>query len=213
LLELTQGWANAAQATYRVASLAQTKGVRFHSGDAGNVTSLLYNTAKTKVTGITTKSGSTFYADKVILCTGSWTNSLIDTQGQLVSKGHCLAHIQLTPAEHERYRNIPVFDDSKWDVYYFPPFEENGVMKIAGLGSGYTIHNEPRTQSDFPDDGIPFEAEEHLRRGMRASIPSLADHEMFDLRVCWCVDTPDMHFLITPHPTDGLYIATGGMPT
>lgn len=155
--------------------------------------------------------GSTFHADKVVLCTGAWTNSLIDTKGQLVPKGHCLAHIQLTPEEHARYANIPVFDDSKWDIYYFPPFKENGIMKIAPLGSGYRIKGDPRMQSDHPEDGIPKEAEEHLRRGMRASIPSLAEREMFDVRICWCVDTPDAHFLITPYPDiAGLYLATGG---
>lgn len=85
-------------------------------------------------------------------------------------------------------------------------------MKIAGLGPGYTIHGEPRTQSDYPEDGIPSEAEKHLRRGMRASIPSLANKEFFDTRVCWCVDTPDLHFLISDHPeVDGLFLATGGI--
>jgi sarcosine oxidase / L-pipecolate oxidase len=158
--------------------------------------------------------GSTFHADKVVLCTGARTSSLIDTKGQLIPKGHCLAHVQLTPEEHSRYADIPVFDDSKWDIYYFPPFKENGVMKIATLGSGYQIKGDPRMQSDYPEDGIPKEAEEHLRRGMRASIPSLAEREMFDVRICWCVDTPDAHFLITPYPdVAGLYLATGGIST
>jgi sarcosine oxidase/L-pipecolate oxidase len=107
---------------------------------------------------------------------------------------------------------MPVFDDSKWNIYYFPPFAENGVMKIAGLGTGYTSRTEePRMQSDHPDDGITTEVVEHLRRGMRASIPTLAEREMFDTRVCWCVDTADLHFLIAPHPDiTGLFIATGG---
>ena len=171
----------------------------------------MYDSTGSKVIGVQTSSGTTFHADKVVLCTGAWTTSLVDTKGQLVPKGHCLAHIQLTPAEHARYANMPVFDDSKWGIYYFPPFEENGVMKIAGLSTGYTVKGEPRTQSDYPDDGIPKEAEEHLRRGMRASIPSLAEREMFDTRVCWCIDTPDEHFLITPHPdVSALYLATGG---
>jgi len=162
--------------------------------------------------GIKTDSGASFYGDKIVLCTGAWTNSLIDTKGQLVPKGHCLGHIQLTPEEHARYANIPVFDDSKTNIYYFPPFEENGVMKIAGLSTGYRVQGDiPRTQSEHPEDGIPKEAEEHLRRGMRNSIPSLAEKEMFDVRVCWCVDTPDLHFLITPYPDlGGLYLATGG---
>jgi sarcosine oxidase / L-pipecolate oxidase len=160
---------------------------------------------------VKTRSGASFYADKVGLCTGAWTNTLIDTQGQLVPKGHSLGHIQLTPEEHARFAKMPVFDDGKWNIYYFPPFE-NGVMKIAGLSTGYTIQGEPRVQSDYPKDGIPKEAEEHLRRGMRASIPSLAERDMFDVRICWCVDTPDLHFIISPHPEmRGLYIAAGGM--
>lgn len=147
----------------------------------------------------------------MVLCTGAWTNTLVDTTGQLVPKGHCIAHIQLTPEEHARYANIPVVDNSKWQVYYFPPFAENGVMKVAALMSGYTIQGKPRVQSDHPNDGIPKEAEEHIRRGLRSSVPSLAEKEFFDVRVCWCVDTPDMHFLITSHPeVQGLYIATGG---
>jgi sarcosine oxidase/L-pipecolate oxidase len=106
---------------------------------------------------------------------------------------------------------MPVLDDANQNIYYFPPFEDNGIMKIAALSSGYTIKGEPRTQSDYPDDGIPKEAEEHLRRGMRASIPSLAEKEMFDTRVCWDVQTPDEHYLISPHPdVSALYLATGG---
>jgi len=106
---------------------------------------------------------------------------------------------------------MPVFDDGKYNIYYFPPFE-NGVMKIAGLSTGYTISDVPRMQSEHPSDGIPKEAEEHLRRGMRASIPSLAEREMFDVRICWCVDTPDLHFIISPHSEiEGLYIAAGGI--
>lgn len=86
-------------------------------------------------------------------------------------------------------------------------------MKVAALSSGYLVSDGiPRIQSDHPEDGIPKLAEEHLRRGMRASIPTLADKEMFDTRVCWCVDTPDLHFLITPHPeVSKLYLATGGI--
>ena len=187
-------------------------GVQFHSGAEGEVIALIYDANGTKVTAIKTKSGAIFHADKVVLCTGAWTNTLIDTKGQLVPKGHCLAHIQLTPEEHARYADMPVFDDSNTNIYYFPPFEENGIMKIAGLGSGYVVSDGiPRVQSEYPEDGIPKQAEEHLRRGMRASIPALADKEFFDTRVCWCVDTPDLHYLITPHPeVSKLYLATGG---
>ena len=173
---------------------------------------MIYDQTGTQVTGIKTKSGSAFYADKIVLCTGAWTNYLIDTKGQLIPKGHCLGHIRLTPEERVRYATIPVVVDQVWNVYYFPPFSENGVMKIATVSSGYLAKDGPRTQSDHPEDGIPTEAEEHLRRGIKHSIPALADKEMFDVRVCWCVDTPDSHLLITPHPdVANLYLATGGI--
>lgn len=175
---------------------------------------LIYNVTGTKVTGVRTKSGSTFSADKIVLCTGAWTNTLIDTKAQLIPKGHFLGHIQLTEEEHVRYATMPVVDDMKRNIYYFPPFTENGVMKIAGVCSGYRVKGAPRTQSEHPNDGIPAEAEEHLRRGMRRTIPALAEKEMFDVRICWCVDTPDSHFLITPYPEiTGLYLATGGTIT
>jgi len=187
------------------------KGAIFHTGKAGHVTSLLYNDTGTQVIGITTESGSTFYADKVVLCTGSWTNSLIDTKGQLVPKGHCLGHIQLTHEEYARFHKMPVVDDQKWNIYYFPPFMENRIMKVAAFGSGYCSKEGPRSQSDHPEDGIPIEAQEHLRRGMRQTVPALAEKELCDVRVCWCIDTPDEHFLITPHPDIvGIYFATGG---
>lgn len=187
------------------------RGAVFHTGTAGHVTSLIYNDTVSQVR-ITTKTESTFYADRVVLCTGAWTNSLIDTHGQLIPKGHCLGHIQLTAEEYARYSKMPVVDDQKWNIYYFPPFAENGVMKVAAFGSGYRVNDGPRLQSEHPDDGIPMEAEEHLRRGMRQTIPGLADKEMFDVRVCWCIDTPDENFLITPHPDIvGIYLATGGI--
>jgi len=163
------------------------------------------------VTGVKTESGSTFHAHKVILCTGAWTNSLLDTKGQLIPKGHCIGHIQLTPEEHERYSSIPIVDNEMWNVYYFPPFPENGIMKLAAVGSGYRAKQGPRMQSDHPNDGIPREAEEHLRRGIKQSIPAFENKEMFDVRVCWDMDTADEDFLITPHPDiGGVFIATGG---
>jgi len=126
--------------------------------------------------------------------------------------GHCFGHIQLTCEEHARYASMPVVDDNKWNIYYFPPFAENGVMKIAAWSSGYSTKEGPRTQSAHPADGIPREAEMHIRRGMRQTIPTLAAKEMFDVRVCWCIETPDSHFLISAHPKiKKLYIATGGI--
>ena len=102
--------------------VSQKLGASFYTGPAGQVTSILYDSTGTK---ITTSSGATFQADKVVLCTGAWINAFFDTEGQLIPKGHCLVHIQVTPAEQARYANMPVFDDTKWNIYYFSPSEED----------------------------------------------------------------------------------------
>ena len=205
-----QGWANSAEATYRVARAAATAGAIYHTGPDYEVRSLVYNDTGAKVIGIKSKSGDTMYAEKVILCTGAWTNHLLDTEGQLRPRGHCLGYIQLTPEEYQRYSKMPVVDSIKSEIYFFPPFE-NGTMKFAAWTPDF--HSERyRETYNFQRDDFPKEIEEQIRNGMREIVPALAEGELFDRRICWCIDTADSHFLISPYPkVEGLYLATGGL--
>jgi sarcosine oxidase / L-pipecolate oxidase len=205
-----QGWAKAAEATYRVAMAAQHAGAIFHCAPENEVISLIYNEDGTKVTGVKTRADYIVHADKVVLCTGAWTNYLVETEGQLRPRGHCLGYIRLTPDEQARYAKMPVVDTIKDDVYFFPPFED-GTMKFAAWTADFYPDDYIRQHHSFPMDDIPKKIEDQIRGGMREIVPSLAERKLFNERICWDADTADSHFLISAHgKVNGLYFGTGG---
>jgi sarcosine oxidase/L-pipecolate oxidase len=93
-----------------MANAAQANGVQYISGDAGYVQSLIYDESG-KCTGAITKSNQAYFADIVILCTGASTAALVEAKDEIIARSHCVGVIQLTPAEVEKYRNLPIVDD------------------------------------------------------------------------------------------------------
>jgi sarcosine oxidase/L-pipecolate oxidase len=110
------GWANARKALTRMALAAQKAGVTYISGDAGHVQQLLFN-AEGACVGAKCADGTEHFADVVVLAAGAAAASLLDMKGQLVAKGHTVGHIQLTPEEVERYKNIPIVDHLEGGAY------------------------------------------------------------------------------------------------
>ncbi|PGH05602.1 hypothetical protein AJ79_06769 [Helicocarpus griseus UAMH5409] len=213
----TAGWAAAGEALKRMALAAQEMGVEYIPGDAGYVRKLLYSNSGA-CTGVITKDGSTHSADVVILAAGAWTSSLIDVGGQLLSKGHSVAHLQLSPEETKHYSSLPIMDNLEFG-YLFPP-QKNGVLKLA---HGHFVVNTktdpetglttsiPHTFVESPKDGLPLEIEAAMRRDLKRVLPELADRPFCYTRICWDADTADRHFLVTAHPDrKNLYFATGG---
>ncbi|KAL2444388.1 L-pipecolate oxidase [Exophiala dermatitidis] len=207
------GWVASGEALKRMAEAAQANGVEFVSGtDRGAVTEVIVSNGK--CTGVRTREGTVHTADVVVLAAGAWLPRLIDLKDQLIAKGHSVAHIQLSPEEAKRYQNMPIMDNLELG-YFFPPAQD-GVFKTAHSQfitntvpkSGVSI---PHTFVENPDDGLPLEIEATMRRNIRRVLPELADRPFSFTRLCWDADTPDRHFLITPHPDHkGLFIAGGG---
>ena len=70
----------------------------------------------------------------------------------------------------------------------------------------------PRYASEHPTDGIPKEAITAIREFIANLTPQFSGRELIGARICWCTDTPNMHWLITPHPDykgGELLLATG----
>ena len=214
----TAGWADSGEALKRLALAAQEKGVSFISGDSGYVRSLIISEDDGHCTGVITEDGTNHISDIVVLATGAWTPSFIDLQDQLVAKGHSVAHIQLSPSEQQHYASMPVLDNLELD-YFFPPGPD-GVFKLAhskfltnmARDSNSGIETSiPHTFHDHPADDIPLEIEQAMRRNLQRVLPDLAARPFSYTRLCWDADTPDRHFLITPHPNHkGLFLACGG---
>ncbi|KEF52919.1 uncharacterized protein A1O9_10825 [Exophiala aquamarina CBS 119918] len=211
------GWANSGEALCQLALAAQEKGVAFISGAGGYVRDLVL-LKDGQCTGAITKDGTKHSADVVLVATGAWTPSFLDLQGQLTAKGHSVAHIQLTPLEQKHYATMPILDNLELG-YFFPPGPD-GVFKMAHSqfitntkrDTHSNIHTSiPHTFQDNPSDDLPLEIEQTMRTNLRRVFPGLADRPFSYTRMCWDADTPDRHFLVTPHPRhQGLFLATGG---
>ncbi|KAL3462387.1 FAD dependent oxidoreductase [Aspergillus heterothallicus] len=207
-------WVNAREGIVRMAREAMKDGVKYISGDAGYAKQLLYDENQVCI-GVKCADGTTYYASQIVLAAGAAAGSLLDLKGQIVAKGHTVGHIQLTPAEVEKYKSIPILDHLEGGII-FPP-QEDGIMKIGAIhfvtnyAKSLNGKSLPRYRSDNPKDGIPAIIEARLRKWMETCLPDLAHREWVETRICWDGDMPDYHFLITPHPTHkNLKIAIGG---
>ncbi|KAL2845269.1 FAD dependent oxidoreductase [Aspergillus pseudoustus] len=207
-------WVNAREGIVRMAREAQRGGVRYISGDAGHAKQLLYDENQVCI-GVKSADGTTYYGGQIVLAAGAAAGSLLDLKGQIVAKGHTVGHIQLTPEEVEKYKDMPILDHLEGGIL-FPP-QEDGIMKVGAIhfvtnfARSLNGKSLPRYRSDNPQDGIPDIIEARLRKWMETCVPEIAHREWVETRICWDGDMPDYHFLITPHPTHkNLKIAIGG---
>ena len=173
-----------------------------------------------KLSGVSVSSGITQSADEYILCTGAATPFLLpELSTQLWSKCWTLAHIELTENEMEEYRDMPVVDNHELG-FFFEPDPKTRWIKLCNATQGYqykaaentdgVTYSVPRYASDYPEDGIPKEAEGSMRRFIAAVLPQFSHRPLLGARICWCTDTADQHFLISrynKHPE--LLLGTG----
>ncbi|KAI7554521.1 hypothetical protein KC331_g489 [Hortaea werneckii] len=209
------GWADARTALKRMADAAIAKGVKYLCGDTGYVKQLLFDYAGNCI-GAKSADGSANLADHVILAAGAAAGHILDMEGQLVAKGHTVGHIQLSPEEVEKYRNVPIIDHFEGGIM-FPP-QADGIIKIGAVQ--FVTNRDPnhrgspslpRYRCDHPLDTVPKPVEDRIRAWVRQLTPELAQRLWFETRICWDADMPDLNFLIDNHPAhEGLSLAVGG---
>ena len=114
------GWADADRALFAFGNEAVRLGVKFVFGPKGTMRSLLLDSSGQAV-GVLAEDGTEWIADRIVLCTGAWTDSLIDTEGQLEARCWTLAHLQLSPDECDEFKGIPVvlnLEEGKYIIIY-----------------------------------------------------------------------------------------------
>lgn len=112
------GWADADRALRIFGDEASRLGVRFAHGPSATMRSLLLDD-KGEAKGIMAEDGTEWEADRIVLCTGAWSDSLIDTENQLEARCWTLAHLQLTPEECAEFKGIPVVLNLEEGMYPF----------------------------------------------------------------------------------------------
>jgi len=165
-------------------------------------------------------------ADRYILCTGAASPALLpELSTQLWTKCWTLGHIELTEAEAEEFKGMPVVDNFELG-FMFEPDYENRWIKICNNFPGYQFkagvytdekgekhrYSVPRYASAHPGDKIPEEAIRGIRRFVDAVLPQFSNRPPLGTAICWCTDSPDSHWLIDTHPRYAggeLLLATG----
>ncbi|RAO64978.1 uncharacterized protein BHQ10_000990 [Talaromyces amestolkiae] len=214
------GWADAEKSIQRLASECSLAGVSFITGPQGTVHSLRQEGSR--IVGVNTVNGGTILASQVILCTGAWSNRLLNLTHTASASGQPVGFIKLTPDEARELENTPVMINMTTGVFCFPPTPGTNILKLARHGHGYAteavsettgrVISSPRREGSNAKSGyLPDDADEALRDGLRQFFPKLEGRAWMRRRLCWYTDTPTGDFIIDHHSAlDGLFVATGG---
>ncbi|KAH8089005.1 FAD dependent oxidoreductase [Filobasidium floriforme] len=231
------GWAGAMDAIDSVGEeLKRLGGVEMVFGSSGSFSRPLIDPLTSRCIGVIAKDGTRHFAERVVMATGAWTPSLVDLEGQCVSKCWIVAHLELTDAEAARYRGIPVVYNEEVGFLFEPRYvldpstgTSRWIIKLCDEFPGYTRYlparpfrpgsdkkhesievSVPRSHSDHPTDTVPDEGMERLRRVVEVMLPEFREREFVKSYCCWCTDTDDAEWLFCEHPScPGLFLATG----
>ncbi|KAL4886624.1 FAD dependent oxidoreductase [Aspergillus karnatakaensis] len=216
------GWLAAAKAINAIGTYLRSQGVNFAFGSAGTFKAPLLSTDGTTCTGVETIDGTKYRADKVVLATGAWSPTLVDLEGQCVSKAWVFAHMQLTAEEARVFKDTPVVYDGEFGFYFEP--DESGVIKICDEFPGFTHFREhkpfgadkpmqisiPRSHARYPTDTYPDASEGTIKKAIARFLPNFTEKTLFNRSMCWCTDTADANLLICEYPKwRNFVLATG----
>lgn len=218
------GWVFAREAMRRVGDAARELGVRFVFGPSGTASRLLYDDDDddgARVVGVECADGTVHRAERVVLATGAWSDTLVDMEGQLVAKCWTLAHVRIDdPKEREELKGTPVVMDLEKGFFFEP--STDGLVKICNEFPGFTFYRDvlvdgqrkrlsvPRGHGSHPSDTMPPRSFAEVHALLELLKPEWSARPLLDPKICWCTDTPDRHFLLCAHPRrPGLVLATG----
>jgi glycine/D-amino acid oxidase-like deaminating enzyme len=192
------GWVESGQVVSRHIERARAAGVKLRAG---------VRVAAVGEGGAVAEDGEALRADHVVLAAGSWSHHVMpELATQIRSVGQPVFHLRPRDPSLFAGERFPVFGaDIARTGYYGFPINESGIVKIANHGVGRAMHPES-------DERVVIEAEiAGLRAFLRDTFPALQDAPIEFTRVCVYGDTPDEHFLISPHPANPkLVVAAGG---
>ncbi|KAI0100427.1 fructosyl amine:oxygen oxidoreductase, partial [Hypoxylon sp. NC0597] len=224
------GWVFAKGAILAAKNEAEKLGVRFITGQKGEVIELSFSNVSQRdltqtekddgpgrtLEGLKTADGTIHKAGTTVLASGANADFLLDFKNQLRPTAWTLAHIKMTLSEAELYKNLPVlFNIEKG--FFMEPSAETHELKICDEHPGYINPIYSRTAEDsetvakgkshtiigsrpFAKHQIPLEAETRMRGFLKETMPHLASRSFSFARICWDADTPDRMPLIDWYP-------------
>lgn len=122
------GWVFARGALMSAFNEAQRLGVKFITGEKGNVTKLIEKNGD--IVGAEVANGTQHLAKTTILAAGATAPQLLDMKDQLRPTAWTLAHIKMTPEECKLYKDLPVLFNIE-SGFFMEPDAERGELKIC----------------------------------------------------------------------------------
>jgi glycine/D-amino acid oxidase-like deaminating enzyme len=195
------GWVEASAVVERLLASAREAGVTFRQE---GFASLLEDGSR--VGGVKTTRANVVEADRVVVCAGAWTPTLLPwLADRLWATAQPVLHLR--PSDPELFgaaRFPPWAADIAQSGWYGFPAAADGSVKIGHHGRGASV----------PPDERGEVSEEHVARTrdfLREALPALAEAPVVESRVCLYCDSFDGDFLIDADPQrEGLTVAAGG---
>ena len=214
------GWAHARDSMKVAGDEARRLGVEFSAGPQATMKSLLLD-GNGQACGIIAEDGTKWYADRIVMTIGAWTDSVVDMEGQIEARCYAFAHVQLSQDECDEFKGIPVVMNLD-EGFFFEPSKE-GLIKVLYEYPGYIYNVKladgrttslPWSQSRNPKDTIPDENRAEIHKLLGRTVPRFQTRTLLNQRLCWCTDSRDRNWLIDFHPIHKrLIIATGDSGT
>ncbi|MEC7696427.1 MAG: N-methyl-L-tryptophan oxidase [Planctomycetota bacterium] len=141
-----------------------------------------------------TSGGQHFFADRLVLATGSWSGPLAAACGvqlRVVRK-----HVHWLANDSSSYQTgSPVFffETPEGDFYGFPQLDPRGI-KVADHRGG-----EPVNDPDLLDRSVDAEDRIRIKSFLRNYLPDISTR-VTDHQVCMYTRSPDEHFVVDRHP-------------
>ena len=139
-------------------------------------------------------SGEVFFADSLVIATGSWSSRLIAGLGielQVLRK-----HVHWLANDSAKYREgSPVFfyETPQGCFYGFPQLDQRGI-KVADHRGGEKV-----SDPDCLNTSVDQEDRKRIQAFLRKHLPEVSAR-VTDHQVCMYTRSPDEHFIVDRHP-------------
>lgn len=195
------GWAESTAVVERLLELGREAGVTLVKDGFAALDHM-----ESRVSGVRTSAGTRIEADRVVVCAGAWTPTLLPW---LADRLHAVAQpiLRFRPQDPSLFQ-AEVFPPWTADIarsgwYGFPAAADGGV-KIGHHGKGLIV--EPDARGEVTERHV-----ENARAFLADALPALADAPLAGRRICLYCDSFDGDFLIGQDPQrQGVVVAAGG---
>ncbi len=200
-LSTRAGWAESGAVVARLVKLGADAGVRLRAEAFGSLIE-----SGSRIGGVVTRAGERLEADRVVVCAGAWTPTLLPwLADRLWATAQPVVYLGTDVRDDFRGAGFPPWaaDIANSGWYGFPALDD-GRIKIGHHGQGTKVAPDAR-----PPVGPGHVA--RLRAFLLEAIPALADAPVVGERICLYCDAFDGDFLIDQDPErEGLVVAAGG---